>query len=114
MNLIFQLSFFSNNILWDAKKKSSKPPWEKGSEKTPFKVKKQTLASETEDDEAERTLERLVFGGEGDVIKEIEKDTSEDRVAFSSNDEVKITSYLLWICAINVNCCMWLTQYHTH
>lgn len=67
----------------------------KGSEKTPFKVKKQTLASETEDDEAERTLERLVFGGEGDVIKEIEKDTSEDRVAFSSNDEVKITSYLL-------------------
>lgn len=86
----------------------------KGSEKTPFKVKKQTLASETEDDEAERTLERLVFGGEGDVIKEIEKDLAEDRVAFSSNDEVKIKSYLLWICAINVNCCMWLTQYHTH
>lgn len=59
----------------------------KCSEETPIKVKKQTLASETEDDEAERTLERLVFGGEGDVIKEIEKDLAEDRVAFSSNDE---------------------------
>lgn len=59
----------------------------KGPEETPFKVKKQILASEPEDDEAERTLERLVFGGEGHVIMEIEKDLAEDRVASSSSDE---------------------------
>ncbi|RMX55645.1 hypothetical protein pdam_00001664 [Pocillopora damicornis] len=76
----------------------------KCSEETPIKVKKQTLASETEDDEAERTLERLVFGGEGDVIKEIEKDLAEDRVAFSSNDERCDTRYLNVVLRL-VQCC---------
>lgn len=65
------------------------------------------MVFEIEDDEVERILERLVFGGEGDVIKEIEKDLVEDWVVFSLNDEVKIIFYLLWICVINVNCCMW-------
>ena len=71
-------------------KRKDKPHFieEQNSEETSSKVRKKNLTSENSDDEAERTLERLVFGGEGDVIREIEKDFAEDQVEFSSSDEV--------------------------
>lgn len=60
------------------------------SEKTSFKISKKNLASENSDDEDERALERLVFGGENDAIKELEKDFAEDQDRFhSSSDEVR-------------------------
>ncbi|KAL9971505.1 hypothetical protein ACROYT_G017676 [Oculina patagonica] len=57
------------------------------SEETSSKVKRKHLASENSDDEAERTLERLVFGGESDAIRELEKDFSAGQDGLSSSDE---------------------------
>ena len=37
------------------------------------KVRKKQIIGENSDDEAEKTLERLVFGGETDAIRELEK-----------------------------------------
>ena len=60
------------------------------SEETSSKISKKDLPSENSDDEDERTLERLVFGGEKYAIKELEKDVAEDRERFySSSDEVR-------------------------
>lgn len=60
----------------------------KTSDETSSKVGRKQLASENSDDEAERTLERLVFGGESDAIKELEKDlAAELQDGFTSSDE---------------------------
>lgn len=59
------------------------------SEETSSKVKRKHLASENSDDEAERTLERLVFGGESDAIRELEKDFTAGQDGLSSSDEVR-------------------------
>lgn len=59
-------------------------------EETSSKISKKDSASENSDDEDERTLERLVFGGENDAIRELEKDFTEDQDRFySSSDEVR-------------------------
>ena len=65
------------------------------SEETSSKVKRKPSASENSDDEAERSLERLVFGGESDAIRELEKDFAADQDGFSSSDEVEksVTKY---------------------
>lgn len=39
-------------------------------------------------DEEEKTLESLVFGGESDAIKELQKETTVDKDGFGSSDEV--------------------------
>lgn len=57
-------------------------------EGTSSQVKRKHSASENSDEEAERTLERLVFGGESDAIRELEKDFASDQYGFSSSDEV--------------------------
>lgn len=57
--------------------------------KTSSKVRRKRLASEDSDDDAEKTLERLVFGGESDAINELEKDFTA-RDGFSSSDEVNL------------------------
>ena len=53
---------------------------------TSTKVRRKRLTSENSDDEAEKTLERLVFGGESDAIRELEKDEAAEEE--SSSDEV--------------------------
>lgn len=67
------------------------------SEETSSKISKKDSASENSDDEDERTLERLVFGGEKDAIRELEKDVAEDQDRFYSSsdeddDEVEVES----------------------
>ena len=60
------------------------------SEESSSKICKKDSASENSDDEDERTLERLVFGGQNDVIRELDKDFAEDQDGFySSSDEVR-------------------------
>ena len=60
------------------------------SEKTSSKIRKKNLVSKNSNDEDERALERLVFGGENDAIRELEKDFAEDQDRFySSSDEVR-------------------------
>ena len=60
------------------------------SEETSSKISKNDSPSENSDDEDERTLERLVFGGENDAIRELEKDLVEDQDRFyTSSDEVR-------------------------
>lgn len=62
---------------------------QKSGETSP-KISRKNSASENSDDEDERTLERLVFGGENDAIRELEKDFAEDQDEFySSSDEVR-------------------------
>lgn len=68
------------------------------SEETSSKISKKDLPSENSDEEDERTLERLVFGGEKYAIKELEKDVAEDRERFYSSsdeddDEVEVESH---------------------
>lgn len=62
------------------------------SEDRSSKICKKDSASENSDDEDERTLEKLVFGGENDAIREFDKDFTEDQGTFrfySSSDEVR-------------------------
>ena len=59
------------------------------SEETSSKISKKDSASEESDDEDERTLERLVFGGENDAIRELEKDFAQEDRFYSSSDEVR-------------------------
>lgn len=59
------------------------------SEETSSKVRKELPASESSDDDEERTLERLVFGGENDAIRELEKDFAEDQNELNSSNEVR-------------------------
>ncbi|XP_020618605.1 U3 small nucleolar RNA-associated protein 18 homolog, partial [Orbicella faveolata] len=54
-------------------------------EETSSKISKKDSASENSDGEDERTLERLVFGGENDAIRELEKDFTEDQDRFYSS-----------------------------
>lgn len=53
---------------------------------TSTKVRRKRLTSENSDDEAEKTLERLVFGGESDAIRELEKDEAADEESSSDED----------------------------
>ena len=72
------------------KRKKKRPIEQSKSEETSSKISKKDSASENSGDEDERTLERLVFGGENDAIRELEKDVSEDQDRFySSSDEVR-------------------------
>ena len=62
------------------------------SEDRSSKICKKDSASGNSDDEDERTLEKLVFGGENDAIREFDKDFTEDQGTFrfySSSDEVR-------------------------
>ena len=72
------------------KRKKKRPIEQRKSEETSSKISKKDSPSENSDDEDERTLERLVFGGENDAIRELEKDLAEDQDRFySSSDEVR-------------------------
>ena len=51
------------------------------------KVRKKQMIGENSDDEAEKTLERLVFGGETDAIRELEKLENEVSVDDDSASE---------------------------
>ena len=74
------------------KRKKKRPIEQSKSEETSSKISKKDSGSENSGDEDERTLERLVFGGENDAIRELEKDVSEDQDRFySSSDEVRNT-----------------------
>ena len=46
------------------------------------------MTRENSDDETEKTLERLVFGGESDAIKALDKEFAVDQRQLSSSDEV--------------------------
>lgn len=71
-----------------SKRKEKREIEQKTSDKTSPKVRKKRTTCENSDDEGEKTLERLVFGGESDAIKALDKDFAVDQHELSSSDEV--------------------------
>jgi len=76
------------------------------------KVRKKQMIGENSDDEAEKTLERLVFGGETDAIRELEKLENEVSVDDdSASEEVLVCPMNHLVCKMLITTIMSFIYY---
>ena len=71
-----------------SKRKEKREMIQKTCDEASPKIRKKRTTCENSDDETEKTLERLVFGGESDAIKALDKNFAVDDHELSSSDEV--------------------------
>ena len=71
------------------------------------KVRKKQMIGENSDDEAEKILERLVFGGETEAIRELEKSENEVSVDVdSASEEVLVCPMNYLVCKMLITAIM--------